>query len=175
MQGSQIGDRMQGAQLGSHTIQTHGARLARKHTHDWVVLILLAALVVALHYAPPFNRFVGKDMMTDIRYPVKPSTVPAWAVPVCFSTFCMQFCSLTQEQTPFNSDVGHWTCFQIISILCPWIIFVSIYVARRDVYDLHHATLGDLGCPCYLLVVKLFSVLSCGMWSDQYLSKFVCI
>ncbi|RLM91317.1 hypothetical protein C2845_PM08G05740 [Panicum miliaceum] len=79
---SQIGDRMQGAQLGSHTIQTHGVRLARKHTHDWVALILLAAVVVALHYAPPFNRFVGKDMMTHIRYPVKPSTVPAWAVPL---------------------------------------------------------------------------------------------
>ncbi|RLN22629.1 hypothetical protein C2845_PM07G01830 [Panicum miliaceum] len=115
MQGSQIGDRVQGPQLelGSHTIQTHGARLARKHTHDWVALILLAAVVVALHYAPPFNRFVGKDMMTDLRYPVKPSTVPAWAVP-------------------------------IISILCPWVIFISIYVARRDVYDLHHATLGVL-------------------------------
>ena len=75
---------MREVQLGSHTVQTHGVRLARKHTHDWVVLILLAALVVALHYAPPFSRFVGKDMMTDIRYPVKLSTVPAWSVPVCF-------------------------------------------------------------------------------------------
>nr|CAB3476344.1 unnamed protein product [Digitaria exilis] len=73
---------MQRTELGPHTIQTHGVRLARRHTHDWVVLILLAALVVALHYAPPFNRFVGKDMMIDIRYPVKPSTVPAWAVPM---------------------------------------------------------------------------------------------
>ncbi|KAJ1282690.1 hypothetical protein BS78_03G071000 [Paspalum vaginatum] len=90
-----------------------GVRLARKHTHDWVVLILLAALVVALHYAPPFSRFVAKDMMADIRYPVKPSTVPAWAVPM-------------------------------ISILCPWTIFVSVYIARSDVYDLHHATLGVL-------------------------------
>ncbi|CAD6232581.1 unnamed protein product [Miscanthus lutarioriparius] len=104
---------MREAQLGSHTIQTHGVRLARKHTHDWVVLILLAALVVALHYAPPFSRFVGKDMMTDIRYPVKPSTVPAWAVPM-------------------------------ISILCPWLVFISIYASRRDIYDLHHAALGVL-------------------------------
>lgn len=106
---------MQGAhtQLGSHTIQTHGVRLVRKHTHDWVVLILLAALVIGLHYAPPFKRFVGEDMMTGIRYPVKPSTVPGWAVP-------------------------------IISMLCPWVIFICIYFARRDVYDLHHATLGLL-------------------------------
>jgi hypothetical protein len=86
MQGAELGDRMQGAhtQLGSHTIQTHGVRLVRKHTHDWVVLTLLATLVIGLHYAPPFKRFVGEDMMTDIRYPVKPSTVPGWAVPVCF-------------------------------------------------------------------------------------------
>ena len=69
-----------------HTVQTHGARLVRKHTHDWVVLVLLAAVVILLHYAPPFNRFVGKDMMTYIRYPVKQSTLPAWSVPVCFQT-----------------------------------------------------------------------------------------
>jgi hypothetical protein len=66
-----------------HTVQTHGARLARKHTYDWVVLVLLAAVVLTLHYAPPFTRFVGKDMMADIRFPVKQSTVPAWSVPVC--------------------------------------------------------------------------------------------
>ncbi|XBI24318.1 hypothetical protein VPH35_049434 [Triticum aestivum] len=101
-------DRMQQVQ---HTVQTHGYGLARKHTYDWVVLTLLAAAVVVLHYAPPFNRFVGKDMMADIRYPVKQSTVPAWAVPV-------------------------------ISMLCPVLVFVAVYVARRDVYDLHHATLG---------------------------------
>ena len=75
---------MQEVRLPSHTIQTHGASLARKHTHDWFVLILLAAIVVALHYVPAFSRFVGRDMMIDIRYPVKPSTVPAWGVPVCF-------------------------------------------------------------------------------------------
>ncbi|KAM3197922.1 hypothetical protein ACQJBY_073176 [Aegilops geniculata] len=101
-------DRMQQVQ---HTVQSHGYGLARKHTYDWVVLILLAAVVVVLHYAPPFNRFVGKDMMTDIRYPVKQSTVPAWAVPV-------------------------------ISMLCPVLVFIALYVARRDVYDLHHAILG---------------------------------
>ncbi|KAL5227529.1 hypothetical protein ABZP36_015794 [Zizania latifolia] len=100
-------------QLGSHTIQTHGVRLARKHMHDWIVLVLLAAVVIALHFVAPFSRFVGKDMMADISYPVERSTVPAWGVP-------------------------------IISILCPVVIFVSMYIARRDVYDLHHATLGVL-------------------------------
>uniref|UniRef100_A0A0E0BWV7 Phosphatidic acid phosphatase type 2/haloperoxidase domain-containing protein n=1 Tax=Oryza meridionalis TaxID=40149 RepID=A0A0E0BWV7_9ORYZ len=67
-------------QLGPHTIQTHGVRLARNHLHDWVVLILLAAVVIALHFAPPFSRFVGKGMMTYVSYPVKQSTVPAWGV-----------------------------------------------------------------------------------------------
>ena len=67
-----------------HTVQTHGAKLARKHTYDWIVLVLLAAVVLALHYTPSFIRFVGKDMMADIRYPVRQSTVPAWTVPVCF-------------------------------------------------------------------------------------------
>uniref|UniRef100_A0A0D9UWJ8 Phosphatidic acid phosphatase type 2/haloperoxidase domain-containing protein n=1 Tax=Leersia perrieri TaxID=77586 RepID=A0A0D9UWJ8_9ORYZ len=100
-------------QLISHTIQTHGVRLARKHLHDWVVLVLLGALVIALHYAAPFGRFIGKGMMTDISYPVKQSTVPAWGVP-------------------------------IISIVCPTIVFLSIYTVRRDVYDLHHAILGVL-------------------------------
>jgi diacylglycerol diphosphate phosphatase / phosphatidate phosphatase len=66
---------MHGVQLPSYTIQTHGATLARKHTYDWVVLILLAAIVVVLHYTPAFSRFVGRDMITDIRYPVKPTTI----------------------------------------------------------------------------------------------------
>jgi diacylglycerol diphosphate phosphatase / phosphatidate phosphatase len=52
---------MHDVRLPSHTIQTYGASLARKHTHDWLVLILLAATVVALHYAPAFTRFVGRD------------------------------------------------------------------------------------------------------------------
>lgn len=30
----------------------------------------------------PFYRFVGKDMMTDLKYPMKENTVPFWAVPV---------------------------------------------------------------------------------------------
>lgn len=30
----------------------------------------------------PFYRFVGKDMMTDLKYPMKENTVPVWAVPV---------------------------------------------------------------------------------------------
>lgn len=107
--GEEDTDRMQ--ERIQHTVQTHGARLARKHTYDWIVLVLLAAVVLALHYTPSFIRFVGKDMMADIRYPVRQSTVPAWSVP-------------------------------IISVVCPVAVFIALYIARRDVYDLHHATLG---------------------------------
>ncbi|KAJ8464160.1 hypothetical protein OPV22_026712 [Ensete ventricosum] len=30
----------------------------------------------------PFHRFVGRDMMIDLKYPLKSNTVPFWAVPV---------------------------------------------------------------------------------------------
>ncbi|KAB1201384.1 putative lipid phosphate phosphatase 3, chloroplastic [Morella rubra] len=52
------------------------------HQHDWLVLLLLALIEVVLYVIFPFYRFVGKDMMTDLKYPMKDNTVPAWAVPV---------------------------------------------------------------------------------------------
>lgn len=50
--------------------------------HDWLILLLLAAIEVILNIIHPFYRFVGKDMMTDLKYPMKDNTVPVWAVPV---------------------------------------------------------------------------------------------
>lgn len=50
--------------------------------------------------------------------------------------------------------------WQIISIVCPVIIFLSVYIARRDVYDLHHATLGDCRCLHFLLMVHYFWIQS---------------
>ncbi|KAF3328873.1 lipid phosphate phosphatase 2-like protein [Carex littledalei] len=35
----------------------------------------------------PFYRFVGKDMMNDLKYPHKPNTIPTWAIPV-ISVLC---------------------------------------------------------------------------------------
>ncbi|RZB54259.1 putative lipid phosphate phosphatase 3, chloroplastic isoform D [Glycine soja] len=52
-------------------------------------------------------------MMTDLKYPLKSNTVPAWAIP-------------------------------IYAILLPIVIFLGVYIRRRDVYDLHHAVLGLL-------------------------------
>lgn len=52
--------------------------------HDWLILVLLGVIVIILSTIHPFYRFVGKDMMTDLKYPLKSNTVPIWAVPVSF-------------------------------------------------------------------------------------------
>ncbi|KAI3920712.1 hypothetical protein MKW98_005538, partial [Papaver atlanticum] len=73
---------MREVQIGSHTLKTHGYKLARTHMHDWLILVLLGVIVVVLNLTHPFYRFVGKDMMTDLKYPLKDNTVPVWAVPI---------------------------------------------------------------------------------------------
>lgn len=77
-----------GIDLGAHTIKSHGAAVARNHMHDWLILLLLVVIEVILFVIHPFYRYVGKDMMTDLKYPMKGNTVPSWAVPVSiFSVF----------------------------------------------------------------------------------------
>lgn len=68
----------------AHTIRSHGAALARNHIRDWLILVLLMVIEVVLFVIHPFHRFVGRDMMEDLRYPMKDNTVPVWAVPVSF-------------------------------------------------------------------------------------------
>ncbi|PQP96647.1 lipid phosphate phosphatase 2 isoform X2 [Prunus yedoensis var. nudiflora] len=111
-------------ELGTHTIKSHGAALAKNHMHDWLILLLLVVIEVILFIIQPFHRFVGKDMMTDLRYPMKGNTVPVWAVPM-------------------------------YAVLLPIAIFVLFYARRKDVYDLHHSTLG-----------LLFAVLITGVVTD---------
>lgn len=50
--------------------------------HDWLILLLLVIIEVVLYVIGPFYRYVGKDMMTDLKYPMKDNTVPVWSVPV---------------------------------------------------------------------------------------------
>ena len=71
-------------QLGAHTIRSHGVQVLKAHMHDWLILVLLAGLDLALNIIEPFHRFVGENMMTDLKYPLQDNTVPFWAVPVCF-------------------------------------------------------------------------------------------
>ncbi|KAM0933104.1 putative phosphatidate phosphatase [Dioscorea sansibarensis] len=75
-------DNMREIQLGTHTVQSHGVKVAKFHKHDWFILISLLALVGTLDAIHPFYRFVGKDMMTDLKYPLKSNTVPVWALPI---------------------------------------------------------------------------------------------
>ena len=74
---------MQEIQLGGHTLKSHGAKVARIHMHDWLILILLIVIDVLLNLIEPFHRFVGEEMMTDLKYPLKDNTIPVWTVPVC--------------------------------------------------------------------------------------------
>lgn len=69
-------------QLGAHTFRNQGVEVARFHMHDWLILFLLVVIDIVLNVIEPFHRFVGSDMMTDLRYPLKDNTIPFWAVPV---------------------------------------------------------------------------------------------
>lgn len=82
-----------------HTIKSHGSSVARIHMHDWLILLLLVVIEVVLYVIGPFHRYVGKDMMTDLKYPMKDNTVPVWSVPVSipfvFSTYTVEYqCNL---------------------------------------------------------------------------------
>ncbi|XP_047966180.1 lipid phosphate phosphatase 2-like isoform X2 [Salvia hispanica] len=68
------------ARDGAHTVRSHGVRVAKIHMHDWLILVLLGFLILSLNVIHPFYRFVGKDMMSDLKYPHKNNTVPFWAV-----------------------------------------------------------------------------------------------
>lgn len=71
-------------ELGPHTLRSHGVKIAKVHMHDWLILVLIAVIDVVLNVIDPFHRFVGEDMMSDLKYPLKDNTVPFWGVPVCF-------------------------------------------------------------------------------------------
>jgi len=55
----------------AHTIKSYGSTLARKHIRDWLILLLLIVIEIVLFVIHPFKRFVGRDMMEDIRIFVK--------------------------------------------------------------------------------------------------------
>lgn len=73
-------------QFGSHTVRSHGVAVAQRHMHDWLIFLFLILVDIILNVIDPFYRFVGKDIMTDLKYPLKDNTVPVWAVPVFKNT-----------------------------------------------------------------------------------------
>ena len=69
-------------QLGAHTLRSHGAKVARIHMHDWLILLLLVVIEVILNLKEPFHRFVGEEMMEDLKYLLKGNTDTIWTIPV---------------------------------------------------------------------------------------------
>lgn len=66
----------------THTVRSHGWTLITKHKHDWLILALLGAAEAALYKIDPFKRYVSKNMMDDLKYPLKDGTFPFWSVPL---------------------------------------------------------------------------------------------
>ncbi|KAL8105898.1 hypothetical protein AgCh_029632 [Apium graveolens] len=64
------------------TIRSHGTAVAGRHKYDWFILLFLVFTEIILNIIHPFYRFVGKDMMSDLKYPMKDNTVPLWTVPM---------------------------------------------------------------------------------------------
>ncbi|KAI8023110.1 Lipid phosphate phosphatase 2 [Camellia lanceoleosa] len=71
-----------GAHTIRYTIRSHGVQVAKTHMYDWLILLLLVAIEVVLIIIEPFHRFVGAEMITGLKYPLKPNTVPVWGVGV---------------------------------------------------------------------------------------------
>ncbi|XP_048140467.1 lipid phosphate phosphatase 2-like isoform X1 [Rhodamnia argentea] len=101
------------SQIASNMMRSSGVMVARTYIYDWLILMALVVIGSLLLLIHPFHRFVGKDMMTSLKYPLKGNTVPFWTVPT-------------------------------YALLLPMVIFVVLYLRRRDIYDLHHAVLGLL-------------------------------
>lgn len=163
-------------QLGAHTIRSHGTKVMRFHMHDWIILVLLIIIDAVLNIIEPFHRFVGKDMMTDLRYPMKSNTVPFWAVPVCSFFPCsvkwVLICHILCCHWESNGDVFLFLQ-QFLAILLPFVIFSVIYFKRRNVYDLHHAVLGIPSrsfrlCICYR--INEYLTYLCCMYNQDFFS-----
>jgi hypothetical protein len=57
-------------------------------------------------------------------------------------------------------------CMQVIAVIAPVVIFIVFYIRRRNVYDLHHAILGNfnflstvLHCQCDIVMFPFVIVL----------------
>ncbi|KAG8476655.1 hypothetical protein CXB51_030856 [Gossypium anomalum] len=67
--------------LGTHTIKSHGVKVVKAHIHNWLILVILVVIDGLLNYVEPFHRFVGQEMMTDLKFPFHENTVPVLVVP----------------------------------------------------------------------------------------------
>ncbi|GBG60520.1 hypothetical protein CBR_g5695 [Chara braunii] len=85
---------------------------ARSNGGDWILVFLLMIVVALLQLAPPFERYVSKEAVDELRYPLKDNTIPTLVVPI----FAI-----------------------LIPVL---VIFLLVRFGHKDSTDLHHAVLG---------------------------------
>ncbi|EXC20532.1 Putative lipid phosphate phosphatase 3 [Morus notabilis] len=117
---------MHEVQLGSHTVRSHGFVVARTHMHDWLILLLLVLLEIILYVIHPFYRFVGKDLMTDLKYPLKSNTVPAWAVPMYAVLLPIAIFLIVYYRRRDVYDLHHAVLGLLFSVLVTGVITDSI-------------------------------------------------
>ncbi|ONI17261.1 hypothetical protein PRUPE_3G148800 [Prunus persica] len=156
---------MQEVQLGSHTVRSHGMTVARTHMHDWVILMLLGLIVVILNVIHPFYRFVGKDMMTDLKYPLKSNTVPVWAIPMYAVALPIAIFFIVYFRRRDVYDLHHAILGLLFSVLITGVItdaikdavgrprpdfFWRCFPDGKDVYD----QLGNVVCHGKKSVIK---------------------
>ncbi|XP_059449719.1 putative lipid phosphate phosphatase 3, chloroplastic isoform X3 [Corylus avellana] len=156
---------MREVQLGSHTVRSHGVKVARTHMHDWWILLLLALIEIILYKIHPFYRFVGEDMMTDLKYPLKSNTVPVWAVPIYSILLPIAIFLVVYFRRRDVYDLHHAILGLLYSVLVTAVItdaikdavgrprpdfFWRCFPDGKDVYD----TLGNVVCHGDKNVIK---------------------
>lgn len=102
-------EKMAGVQLGVSP-QIRCTDLARKHLHDWVILVVLGVIIGLLNLIEPFHRYLSKEMLTpDVKYPFKEDSIPMFAVPVCVKLILL---------APVSLSVSLFT--SLWSVSCVW-------------------------------------------------------
>lgn len=158
-------ERMREVQLGAHTVRSHGITVARTHMHDWLILMLLFLIEAFLYEIHPFYRFVGKDMMSDLKYPLKSNTVPVWAVPIYSVLLPIAIFLIVYFRRRDVYDLHHAILGLLFSVLVTAVItdaikdavgrprpdfFWRCFPDGKDVYD----TLGNVVCHGDKIVIK---------------------
>ncbi|CAO2828567.1 unnamed protein product [Amaranthus hypochondriacus] len=150
----------------AHTLRSHGVQLARIHMLDWLILFLLMAIDIVLNVIEPFHRFVGKNMMEDLMYPLKGNTVPFWAVP--FIAILLPFCVILICYFIRKDvyDFHHATLGLLFSVLITSVITDAIKDGvgrpRPDFFwrcfpdgkGVFHNVTGDVMCTGFKNVIK---------------------
>ncbi|KAJ8753664.1 hypothetical protein K2173_026340 [Erythroxylum novogranatense] len=115
-------------QLGTHnSLQSHGAKeVARDHLHDWVILVLLGAIVGILNAIEPFHRFIGQGMMTDYMFPFKQDSIPFWAVPFIAVLLPMVIFAFNYYRRKDIYDLHHAILGLLFSVLITGVITDTI-------------------------------------------------